>query len=200
MPRVTLDPAVFVLALLIVLAGAVGEWALIAACLLAHELAHAAAASGFGLRVEEIRISPLGATARIESGFELSPEVEAAVAVAGPMASLVMAAVGIIMWGEGAELFTGVNLGLALFNLLPAFPLDGGRIIRALAAGRMGWRGATRLAVTVSRVVAVVLAMWGVVGFRAGLLNPLPAALAAFIWIEAGREGGGRPLGSQARD
>jgi len=188
-PRVTLDPAVFVLALLIVLAGAVGEWALIAACLLAHELAHAAAASGFGLRVEEIRISPLGATARIESGFELRPEVEAAVAVAGPMASLVMAAVGIIMWGEGAELFTGVNLGLALFNLLPAFPLDGGRIIRALAAGRMGWRGATRLAVTVSRVVAVVLAMWGVVGFRAGLLNPLPAALAAFIWIEAGREG-----------
>lgn len=189
MARVSVDPVVFVMALLIVLADLAAEWALVMACLIAHELAHAAAATGFGMRVEEIRISALGATVRIESGSELRPEVEATVAMAGPMASLVMAAVGIILWGDGAELFTGVNIGLAMFNLLPAFPLDGGRILRALAASRLGWRGATRMAVKVSRFVSAAIIIVGVVGLALGELNPLPAALGVFIWIEGTREG-----------
>lgn len=189
MARVRVDPAIFVMALLVVLADSVAEWAMVMACLVAHELAHAAAATGFGLRVEEVRLSALGASARMESGAELRPEVEATVAMAGPMASLVMAAVGIILWGEGAELFTGVNVGLAMFNLLPAFPLDGGRILRALAASRLGWRGATRMAVKVSRWVSAAIMVVGGVGLALGKLNPLPAALGVFIWIEAAREG-----------
>ncbi|OPZ62782.1 MAG: Stage IV sporulation protein FB [Firmicutes bacterium ADurb.Bin506] len=187
--RVSVDPAVFVMALLIVLAGMVAEWAMVMACVVAHELAHAAAASGFGMRVEEIRISALGASVRVESGSELRPEVEAVVAMAGPMASLVMATVGVILWGEGAELFTGANIGLAMFNLLPAFPLDGGRILRAIAASHMGWRGATRMAVAVSRCVAAAIIIAGGVGLVLGKLNLLPAALGVFVWIEAAREG-----------
>lgn len=187
-PRIRLDPSLFVLAALIALLGAVREWAIVLTCLLGHELAHAAAAAGFGLRVEELRVTALGAAVQIESGMELKPEVEAAVAMAGPMASLVMAAAG-LMWGRSGDLFTGVNIALAAFNLLPAFPLDGGRVFRALAACNMGWRRATRLAVALSRVLAAGIVVAGAVGLAFGQLNPLPLALGVFVWIEAGKEG-----------
>ena len=130
MARVRVDPAIFVMALLVVLADSVAEWAMVMACLVAHELAHAAAATGFGLRVEEVRLSALGASARMESGAELRPEVEATVAMAGPMASLVMAAVGIILW-RGRELH-GRQCRPRDVQLAAAFP-QRRRALRALA-------------------------------------------------------------------
>lgn len=140
--------------LLLLLAGAVAtglgaEAAVFAAVLAGHELAHALAAAAFDLRVREIEFLPFGGVADIE-GLELAdPGVEAVVAVAGPLHNLLCLAGGFLLQQQGwlnparGAFFLAVNAALALANLLPALPLDGGRIVRAALAVRQGVGPAT---------------------------------------------------------
>jgi stage IV sporulation protein FB len=148
--QITVDPLVAVFAVLYALAGSLWQWAAVFASLIVHEVAHAVVAAGFGLRVAEVRITPIGAAVRIDGGIELRAEAEAAVAMAGPMTSLVLAGASYILLTYGkpdivkTEFFIGANVVLALLNLVPAYPLDGGRVLRALLAERMGTSRATR--------------------------------------------------------
>jgi Zn-dependent protease len=133
---------------------------LIAASVVAHELGHALVARHLGVRVTEIGLHFFGGAAQM-AGTPRRRGDEIAIAAAGPAVSFALAGVG-----HGLAALTGVplfsffgtaNLVLALFNLIPAFPSDGGRILRAWLAGRHGLVRATDLAVTVARVACVAL-------------------------------------------
>lgn len=180
-----------------------GGWALAAesvafvaalfACVLAHEFGHALMARRYGIATPDITLLPIGGLARLERLPE-EPGREIAVALAGP-------AVNIAIWAvlagvSGARLsdladpeagfvarLATLNLFLAVFNLLPAFPMDGGRVFRALLARQMGRVRATRRAAQTGQAVAVVL---GLAGLAAG--NPVLVLIAAFVFIAGNAE------------
>ena len=163
----------FVLATLLVV--------LLFASVILHEIGHAVMARHFGLIVSDISLSPIGGVARIERLPHHSP-VETLVALAGPLVNLAIAVALVPLlvvlafvagYSSVSELltnaFTGtgpvalivsfllLNLLLLVFNLLPAFPMDGGRILRSLLAGRFGREQGTRIAVVTGQVLGVVI-------------------------------------------
>ncbi len=169
---------------------------LVFTCVLLHELGHAWAARRFGIRTPDITLLPIGGLARLERIPE-RPVEEVGVALAGPAVSAALALVfGALsnfqltsMESEGqgwdalpANLFT-INTGLLAFNLIPAFPLDGGRVFRALLAMRLNYAWATQIAAGAGQLLAVLLG-------AAGLLVPAPMLvfIAAFLFLGAGSE------------
>lgn len=177
------------------------------ACLAVHEVAHAAVARRFGVVVRGITLFLLGGVAEIEGELP-SPGSEFAVALAGPATSVVIAsAFGLGgAWADrlgwtGAEgvLFTlsVVNLGVAVFNMIPGLPLDGGRILRAAIWRRTGsFARATRVAAVGGRVVAGSLVAIGVGATLMGRPEGLwYVPMGAFIWFLARASGRAAPPG-----
>jgi len=160
--------------------------------LIAHELAHLVVIRSFDLRVSEVELLPFGGVARLEDLVENDPYVESTLAMAGPLANFALAALfHFTGWGQNAELgglFLETNLVLGLFNLLPALPLDGGRLWRAHLARRVGFQQASVRLVLTGRIVALLLLL---VGLLAGLLGsfwPNLFILGGFLFLAAGRE------------
>ena len=166
------------------------------ATIVLHELGHALAARRFGVRTKDITLLPIGGIARLERMPDL-PRHELWVALAGPAVNLAIAAVvfaiaalaglhptlALPVTAAGTvDRFIGINLSLALFNLIPAFPMDGGRALRALLAERMDYVRATRVAATLGQAVAL---FFGVVGFW---YNPLLVFIAIVVWMGASEE------------
>lgn len=122
-----------------------------------HELGHALAARRFGIGTDNITLYPMGGVASIERMPE-DPDQEVVIALAGPAVNFLLAAVGGWLWfATHSALALGFvisNVGMGLFNLIPAFPMDGGRVLRAVLARRMGWMPASRLAIRIGRVFA----------------------------------------------
>ncbi len=170
-------------------------------CVVLHELGHSLVARHFGLEVVDITLWPLGGMARMTVIPEV-PKVEFWVAIAGPLVNVGLAALGfaVAFLGQAAssgfvaELaggFAVINLLLGLFNLLPAFPMDGGRVLRAWLARRRDWLTATEQAVRTGRWVAFGMVALALLGsgsrYLAGLGCVLPL-IALFIWFFGGRE------------
>jgi Zn-dependent protease len=168
-------------------------------CVLLHELGHAMAARWYGITTEDITLYPIGGVARL-ARMPRKPGPELVIALAGPMVNVALAGVLAMIglagsavvpgWNDPGAIVPGflgllgtVNLVLAAFNLIPAFPMDGGRVLRALLAGGLGRLRATEIAALVGRVIAAGFAIYCV--FH-GLY--LQAALAAFIYLAAGAE------------
>lgn len=170
-------------------------------CVLLHELGHSLVARAFGLHVEDITLWPLGGMARMSQIPENS-RIEALIAIAGPAVNFLLAGGALLAltfsWaagiaGESAQnyllFFVLANLVQGGFNLLPAFPMDGGRLLRALLGRKGDWVRATELAVRVGRWIAglmfvgslVLLFAWP----RSFCLLPL---LSVFVWIAGARE------------
>lgn len=156
------------------------------ASVLVHELGHAVVARHLGVHVSGIELGFLGGAAKMVD-MPRRPDHEIAIAAAGPAVSIGIAGVALGLGGVlGSPLLATIgwiNLVLAAFNLIPALPMDGGRILRALLAKRMSFVRATDLSVTVSRYVAVA---FGVLGLGFGL--PWLLILAPFLWIMGTRE------------
>lgn len=166
-------------------------------CILLHELGHATAAMQFGIRTRDITLLPIGGVARLERIPE-KPLQELWVAVAGPLVNLVIAG---MLWlllaltqrqptldliltldGPFAARLLLSNLFLVAFNMLPAFPMDGGRVFRALLALWLPHPKATRWAAWVGRFMAVLFALVAL------YWNPLLLLIAVFVWVGAGQE------------
>ena len=167
------------------------------ACVLLHEFGHAFAARGFGIATPDITLLPIGGVARL-ARIPDKPWQELVVAVAGPLVNVVIAAALIFVVHRSAELehlqylesprvellskLASVNVMLVLFNLIPAFPMDGGRILRALLAMAMPYSQATQVAAWIGQGLAVVFAIFGLFG------NPLLIFIAFFIFAGAQQE------------
>lgn len=167
-------------------------------CVVLHEYGHAIAARRYGIRTADITLLPIGGVARLERMPE-KPSQELVVAAAGPLVNVVIAAllfVGLSAAGvrltpnalfrldAGSFLvrLMALNVGLIVFNLIPAFPMDGGRILRALLALRMDYAVATRYAALLGQGIAV---LFGLLGF---FVNPLLVVTALFIFMGASQE------------
>ncbi len=156
------------------------------ASVLLHELGHAVVARKLNVGVSSIELGFLGGAAKMVD-LPRTPKHEIAIAAARPAVSLALAGLGLAL---GALLHVPllatigwINLVLAGFNLIPALPMDGGRILRAALATRMSFVQATELSVKVARVVAIGFGVWGLAGGSIQLL-----ILAPFLWMMGTRE------------
>lgn len=177
--------------------GGVGFFVALFVCVLLHEYGHALAARRFGIATRDITLLPIGGVARLERMPD-KPIQELWVALAGPAVNVVIAAalaVGLTLTGSWeplsalsttgggfVERLLAVNVGLVLFNMIPAFPMDGGRVLRAVLALRLEYARATRIAATIGQGLAIAF------GFAGLFSNPLLLLIAAFIWIGASQE------------
>jgi Zn-dependent protease/CBS domain-containing protein len=168
-------------------------------CVLLHEYGHALTARRYGINTRHITLLPIGGVALLES-MPRDPRQEILVALAGPAVNVVIAA-GLylllaVAGGPGGLLnlqlgrsgvlqtLLAANVLLAVFNMLPAFPMDGGRVLRAVLSLRMGRLRATRAAASIGQVLAIGLGVLGLFG------NPFLILIAVFVWIGAGAEAG----------
>jgi Zn-dependent protease len=153
------------------------------ACILLHELGHALAARRYGIPTRSITLWPFGGIAALER-IPSSPKKELVVALAGPAVNVVIALLltpVVLLTGLGFPLLV-INVMLVLFNLLPAFPMDGGRVLRAALASRMDPIRATRIAVGVGRVLAAGFVVAGL------FWNPFLILIAMVVWTQGRAE------------
>ncbi|WP_338091193.1 M50 family metallopeptidase [Pelotomaculum isophthalicicum] len=151
-------------------AGVLGKGLIAFAVVLFHELAHVAVARRLGVQVSDIELLPFGGVSRMGGDIVFDPAKEVYVAVAGPAANLFLTGLGTVLnnhslWDKDLGLFfLHCNLMVAAFNLLPALPLDGGRVFRAYLARRSGLKKATYLAAWWGQFWGVVITAGGLAG------------------------------------
>ena len=177
--------------------GSVATLLAVFGCVVLHEFGHALAARRYGIGTHDITLYPIGGVARLER-MPKDPWQELVVALAGPAVNVVIAAAlfaGLRIAGQFGGVTTlglltapfliqlfWTNVALVVFNLLPAFPMDGGRVLRALLAMRLPYVQATTIAATTGQAMAVV---FGVVGL---LTMPMLMLVAVFVFVAARAE------------
>lgn len=168
------------------------------ACVVLHELGHAVAAKRYGIKTPRITLLPIGGLAELER-MPKKPSEEIMVAIAGPLVNVAIAAILIVGFGaaittetiaamqsparEFINRLAAVNIVLVVFNMIPAFPMDGGRVLRALLATRHTHIKATNIAASIGQVLAFV---FGFLGLVSG--NPVLVIIAIFIFFAASGE------------
>jgi Zn-dependent protease/CBS domain-containing protein len=165
-------------------------------CVLLHEFGHIFTARAFGVSTPYVTLLPIGGVAQLERIPEESGQ-EFLIAIAGPLVNVAIAGVLILL---GADIMVpnaaavenmhismldrlaAVNIFLALFNLIPAFPMDGGRVLRAALASKFGYVRATEIAAHIGQFVAFALGFFGL------LYNPILIFIAIFVYLAASSE------------
>lgn len=178
---------------------AVGFILILFLCVTLHEYGHALAARRYGIKTKHITLLPIGGIAMLEKMPE-KPAQELIVALAGPLVNFVIAAVLMIyLYASGQPLFATqfttlptadnfirnllkINLVLAVFNLIPAFPMDGGRALRAILALKLNRVLATNIAARIGQFIAILFVFWGLFS------NPFLVFIGIFIFLGAQAE------------
>jgi stage IV sporulation protein FB len=183
--------------------GAAAAWntlafvALLFLCVLLHEFGHIFTARAFGVATPYVTLLPIGGVAQLERIPE-EPWEEFLIAIAGPLVNVVITILLVFIGGATLQGYATtaidntqislvdrlamVNLFLALFNLIPAFPMDGGRVLRALLASRFGYVRATEISASIGQFVAFAL------GFIGLMYNPILIFIAIFVYLAASSE------------
>lgn len=170
-------------------------------CVILHEYGHALAARKLGVKTQDIIVSPIGGVARLANIPE-HPMQELFIAISGPLVNLVIGTlIGIGLYVYDGKIFPEVtdlrfnepveliryvvsmNAALFLFNLIPAFPMDGGRILRALMATKMSHFRATKIATAIGRILAIGFVIYGIFG-----QNLVLSMIGLVIFMMAGQE------------
>jgi Zn-dependent protease/predicted transcriptional regulator len=179
-------------------------------CVLLHEMGHAFAARLFGIRTPDITLLPIGGVARLQRMPD-RPWQEIVVAIAGPAVNVVIAAVLLGVHGYLTDpvhhlrqlddprigllaKLAAINIWLVIFNMIPAFPMDGGRVLRAVLALFMRHSRATRVAAGIGQVVALAF------GFAGLMWNPMLLFIAVFVYLGAAQEAAYARLQEVSRD
>jgi len=168
-------------------------------CVLLHEFGHIFAARRYGVKTPEVTLWPFGGIARLERIPE-KPSEELVVALAGPAVNVVIALVLLLVLGGNVGLehiesidnpqtsllakLAAANIFLVVFNLIPAFPMDGGRVLRAVLAMTMSHGQATQVAASIGQALAIGLGLLGIFG------NPMLIIIAIFVFLAASGEAG----------
>jgi Zn-dependent protease/CBS domain-containing protein len=173
-----------------------------------HELGHSFQALKYGIKVRDITLMPMGGLAQMDEIPE-DPNKEFRIAIAGPLVNFGIAALliglgalldarallsfdelaaslGAVSWSGLLAYLTYANLLLGAFNLIPAFPMDGGRVLRSLLARKMNHARATKIAAQVGQGFALLMGLWG---FMSGSWTLV--IIAIFVWMGAGQESQG---------
>lgn len=168
-------------------------------CVLLHEFGHVLAARGYGIRTPDITLLPIGGLARLER-MPRKPSEEFVVAICGPLVNVVIASA---IWlgtgiqtaihpgyefgqaGHFLEKLMVVNIFMVVFNLIPAFPMDGGRILRAVLAMFFDYGKATRVAASLGQGLAMLVAIYMLLS---ATFHPMLLLIAFFIFMAAGQE------------
>ena len=166
-------------------------------CVVLHELGHALVAKAYGVKTRDITLYPIGGVATLES--RPKPYQELWIALAGPAVNVVIAAivfvVYLLVYGSTPSLAKGwdgsnyleglfaVNVILPLFNMIPAFPMDGGRVLRSILALTMPEVKATRIAGSIGQVMAIALGFYGLLSMQIMLV-----LISFFVFMGAGQE------------
>jgi Zn-dependent protease len=181
--------------------GHIGLVLIIFFCVILHEFGHALTAQRFGIGTRDITLLPIGGVASLERMPE-DPKQEFLITVAGPLVNLVIAGLGFLViaatgvslffsdamlgaanWTQVLSFIVGANLLLFLFNLIPAFPMDGGRIFRSLLSMKMPRDKATTIAAGLGKVLAIGFVIYGLM-----YGHPFLALIGVFIFFAAGAE------------
>ena len=182
---------------------------LLFACVVAHEFGHVFAARGYGIKTPDVTLLPIGGVARLERISE-HPREEFVIAVAGPLVNVAIALVLVLFFGARIDFgiltavestkvsmidrLAAVNVFLVLFNMIPAFPMDGGRVLRALLATRLGYVRATEIAAFIGQGFAFAL------GFLGLFSNPMLIFIAIFVYLAAAGEAHFVAIRAMSRD
>lgn len=172
---------------------------LVFACVLGHELTHSLKAMSYGIRVPEITLYPIGGIASMQR-IPRNPRQEFVISIVGPLFNFLLAALlfgplylligrdnlfspSLESWPQTLANAFWINPILGAFNLIPAFPMDGGRLLRSALAWRMGYWKATRISVSLGHVFAILFFLLGL-WFRYWML----ALVAVFVYLSATQE------------
>lgn len=175
-------------------AGVLGKGLIAFGVVLLHELAHVAVARRLGVHVSDIELLPFGGVSRMGGEVVTDPTREVYVAIAGPAANLFLFGLGTTMQSLGiwhdelGMFFLQCNLMVAAFNLLPALPLDGGRVLRAYLARRIGLKEATHKAAWWGQYWGVAIFAAGLAGLASGMSGLDIAITGLFLFYSATRE------------
>lgn len=177
-------------------------------CVILHEFGHVLAAKRYGIPTPTITLLPIGGVARLQSIPE-EPNKEFVIAIAGPLVNVAIAGILFAVLGGFPSLATiegleqthygiwdkllMVNIVLVVFNLIPAFPMDGGRVLRSLLAMKLDYLTATQIAASTGQMLAIGFGFLGLFG------NPLLLLIAFFVYLGAGQEAGAVELREATR-
>ena len=178
-----------------ILSGGANEAAMLVVALMLHELSHALMARALKIQVVELELMPFGGAMRLENAWGLRPMQMTLVALSGPVMNAVLL-IGCVVairagvyWPNLLPPFARANAMLLMFNLLPALPLDGGRVLCGLLGRRLNQARAARIGVIMGRVLAGLILGLAVLGFvELGRVNLSLVACAVFLLVSGGRE------------
>lgn len=188
--RIKMHPLWLIMAILAFLHGYLLDFILLFLVIVLHEIGHAVAAHSYGYVIAEIEIFPFGGVAKIEGrrvGYYAREET--VIALAGPFVNLFLGVVVALLHGSGflpdmmAEQLLTINATIGVINLLPALPLDGGRIARAYLADEIGFDRATKAVTTMSYRVAIAVMLIGIIAFLFGYADVGLFLLGVFLLI-----------------
>ncbi len=191
-PKIKVSPFVLITVLASFLIGNLPLLAIGLFSIIAHEMAHAVCAVACGFAISQMEILPIGAMARIEGIFESSELCEIAIALSGPLLSILLACIGYSLYYYQQiyifYLLMIVNVYIASVNLLPALPLDGGRVFRAILSNYIGLQRATKISCIIGIYAGIIMCLSSFVLSIKGLISPAFIMMGITISISSYKE------------